>query len=562
MKINSVHALHFLGAPSKPIRFNAPIVCIAGPNGAGKSSLIESIRFGLVAMLPRGIEAKKDYPQLLTEGATKGSVTLTVDDVTMTRDIASGKLLAGEPLSEEAEDWLPTVLDAHGFAAMTSKAQRAFMFRLLQIRMDWPSIKTELDREGLREDVVDGLSALIRSGFSACAEHAHNKAVEARADWKAITGTGYGSQIAEDWRAPGADAPEEAVNTSVEAARVELLRTVSLEASQTLGALQSRFTAYTAAMKQLEGQPTDKQLEANLKKERAAMEQLDRDLEALRLKAEAHGGITAPCPHCEQLVTFDQGTFHKAAGGAAAAPGMAEAYAEAKSAIGSARANLTTLERQAARIKALRETLPDAVTQRDIDDAQAAVMKAATDLRDAEGVLRDANASAAAAAEGRKKTAQATLHHEDVKAWTQAETLMKPEGVQSTLLLRGLKPFNLRLAELAKAIGWETPRLGADFGVRIGDRPYDLHSVSERYRIDTLIAAAIAIESGIRLLLLDGFDVLDTSGRSALLGWLGTAGKDLFDTVIAAGTLKTKPDALTQQLGVHVIWLDPATTGE
>lgn len=557
MRIDSIHALNFLGAPAKPIKFTAPVVCIAGPNGAGKSSLVEAIRFGSIGLTPRNVEAKKDYALLLTEGATKGSVSLTIDGQTMTRDVASGKLLAGNPLDESVEDWLPTVLDAHRFSRMESKPQRAFMFRLLGIRMDWPSVKEELDREGLREDVVDALSVQIRAGFAACEEHCHTRATEARGAWKAITGTNYGSQIAEDWRAPGSDAPDEPVNTSVEAARVEALRGVSMTASEHLGALQARFDAYTAAMKQLEGAPTDKQLEAKIKKEGGELERLERDLEALRVKAESHGGITGPCPRCEGLITFDRGTFHKAEGAGAPGPGISEAYRDAREAVSTVRANLTALEKQAARLKALREAMPSAVTERDIADARGEVMTAAANLRDAEGVLRDANASAAAAAEGRRLTAQATLHHEDVKAWLQAETLMKPSGVQSTLLQRGLKPFNAQLAELAKGLGWDAPRLGADFALRTGDRVYQLHSESEQYRIDTIIAAAIAITSGVKVLLLDRFDVLDAPGRSELLGYLGTSGKDLFDTVIAAGTLKTRPDALAKQLGVQVIWLDP-----
>jgi len=93
-----------------------------------------------------------------------------------------------------------------------------------------------------------------------------------------------------------------------------------------------------------------------------------------------------------------------------------------------------------------------------------------------------------------------------------------------------------------------------------GTRPYDLACESEQWRADAILAAAIAKLSGLRLLLLDRFDVLEPDSRCALFDWL-IGMRDDFDTVVVAGTLKAPPSFAPED-GVQVAWLGTANNAQ
>ena len=76
-----------------------------------------------------------------------------------------------------------------------------------------------------------------------------------------------------------------------------------------------------------------------------------------------------------------------------------------------------------------------------------------------------------------------------------------------------------------------------------------------------MIAAAIAELSGVRLLLLDRFDVLDAQGREDFIYWLdGLASDGVLDSAIVAGTMKAPPSGLPEM--ILPIWLEGAAAGE
>ena len=92
-------------------------------------------------------------------------------------------------------------------------------------------------------------------------------------------------------------------------------------------------------------------------------------------------------------------------------------------------------------------------------------------------------------------------------------------------------------------------------------RPYPLLSESEKWRADAMIAAAIAELSGVRLLMLDRFDVLDAQGREDFIYWLdGMASEGVIDSAIVAGTMKALPAGLPET--IQPLWIDGAASGE
>ena len=119
-----------------------------------------------------------------------------------------------------------------------------------------------------------------------------------------------------------------------------------------------------------------------------------------------------------------------------------------------------------------------------------------------------------------KKTADAARHHADVVAWDGIGEALAPSGIPSEILAEALDPINTRLQQSAADAEWLTVGINSDMSVTCGDRPYALLSESEQWRADAMLAEAISHVSGLRLLVLDRFDVLDLKGREDLLAWL------------------------------------------
>ncbi|WP_339475250.1 hypothetical protein [Pseudomonas sp. RL_5y_Pfl2_69] len=154
-----------------------------------------------------------------------------------------------------------------------------------------------------------------------------------------------------------------------------------------------------------------------------------------------------------------------------------------------------------------------------------------------------------------RKAAQAAQHHEDVKAWTLIATALAPDGIPGEILSGALKPINDSLAKLSTIAGWPAVSIASDMAITAAGRLYTLLSESERWRCDALIGLAIAIESGLRLIVLDRFDVLLPAVRAQLLGSLiNLAKSDVIETAIVCGSLKEKPVRLPAE--INAVWIE------
>ena len=141
-----------------------------------------------------------------------------------------------------------------------------------------------------------------------------------------------------------------------------------------------------------------------------------------------------------------------------------------------------------------------------------------------------------------KKAAQATAHHQSVLAWLDLAEAFSPEGIPGEIVATALSPINNRLAQSAADTGWMTPRIDAEMRITANGRRYGSLSESEKWRCDAMLAEAISFVSDTKLLLLDGFDVIEVESRGSLMSWLTTLGEygDV-DTLICCGTLKKRP---------------------
>lgn len=161
---------------------------------------------------------------------------------------------------------------------------------------------------------------------------------------------------------------------------------------------------------------------------------------------------------------------------------------------------------------------------------------------------RDAKASAAST------TAKATQHHANIVQWLEIAEAMAPDGIPGELLSNALEPINQSLAVLAGMAKWPTVAITKDIEITSNGRRYGLCSESEKWRADTLLALAIAQISGLKLAVLDRFDVLELKARGQLLGMLCELVRlKSIDSVIMLGTMKEKPTGLPAEVTAHWI---------
>lgn len=598
MKINRITIENFLGARAVDITLNQPAVLIAGPNGAGKSSVRDGIALALTADLGR-VGLKKEAPQLIADGADAASVQLDTSAGQVSVAIARSGRIADSLKGVDLPPALPYVLDGQRFARMSPDDRRAFLFGLMGVGIGGDAVKARMAARGCDMKRVEQILPMLRAGFDAAQKEATGKARDAKAQWREITGETYGEKKAEGWQAP-AGTPVDVEQLQGAQAAVEASTKAVAEVNQQLGALreqQRQHQATKASANGLQQRAAMKpRIQEKLKRDRAELAEWQAKVEKVRAAAgvaprkglihdlarslnetlriaipfgdldahqrehlrvanadleayvEAHGPITQAAQHDMEM--------------AAKIPQYEDALRLSQSAVNHGERDLADAE---AAERALAEAdssaePPDAAA---IEAAEQQLRTAQADQKQHQDALDRLRQLQAAAQQADGKTTRANELHQAVLAWTAIGDALAPGGIPGEILAEAMEPLNDRLMHSAVVTEW--PRVGIDTDMGItqlsgtGDattvRPYALLSESEQWRADAMIAEAIAHLSGLRLLLLDRFDVLDLRGRSDLLAWMDElAESGEIETAVIFGTLKALPAKLPMTMAAH--WID------
>lgn len=554
MRIESLTTKNFLGLAGLTLQFPQGLTLIAGSNGAGKSSVLEAIRFALLGEKIRGVRLKSDLINLVTQGAKDGSVGITVDGHTYRRSLKTGEFSSASP--QNLPEVAPYVLDAQRFATLSPEDRRKFLFHLMQVETSHTAVGALLTKAEVQQDIVDEVLPMLRGGFEGAEKYAADQASQARGAWKAITGENYGSTKAENW-----EPKDESVTAQGEsddelaalAARVAEFEDVHAEALKALGAAEARARASNNPdlEKARSSLPTWKdKLVIGLRREG----ELVTEIAALELKAKETGGVYVPCPCCNELLLIDRGELKKAQAPAGdqmqASTDLAEARAEletTKSALQKLKNNIALAERMIGDADATTGDPVDlltAVKDADSNMGRAKLARSSLEIRKREREQAGA------------KVKEALKHHRSAQAWKLCADQLSPNGIPATLLAQALYPINMQLGAASDLTEWGRVEIHADMAITYGGRGYALCSESERWRIDAMVADALARISGLKVLLLDRLDVLDMAGRAAAIQWLQSIAPE-YETLIVGATLKALPNIE----GVNTFWLDDATTG-
>ncbi|HGJ8974980.1 TPA: AAA family ATPase [Pseudomonas aeruginosa] len=568
MRITKLEITNFQGLRHAALDVSAPVLLVAGHNGAGKSSLLDAISYAFTGK-PGRVAQKQHIGQLITEGAKKGEARVEwLDEAGEVQAcgvaLPSGK---GSPLADSP--FLPFVLDASRFAALDATDRRRVLFDLTGASASPAEVAKRLKAKGIDLALFEKVKPLLRSGFSAMVGQAKDYASEARGAWKAVTGENYGSEKANGWEpeAPPVIVSEE----ELESARAELQATAQDldEAQQTLGSSKrahadaqsraSRITALreTAAL-------------ADRRRNKLATDEANQDewsekvmaAEAAASGEPAHQPLT--CPHCQGAVDLQAGQLvaHQPPAKVAdpEAAKRLEEYrgylASAQRAVANSQRDLKESEDAAAQAAALEAETAQAPSAEAIANGEQAIneLRQARDASRAKLVALQEAMEAAAQREASIAKAQAA--HRDVVAWTGMADALSPTGIPAEILADAIGPVNELLQRLSGTAGWSPVQISADIDVTFGGRLYGLLSESERWRCDATLALAIATISGLRLALLDRFDVLDIPARTqqAMKLFQSLAAGGEIDTLIVAGTLK-EPMAKTPAW-LQAVWID------
>ena len=419
-------------------------------------------------------------------------------------------------------------------------------------------------------------------GFKEAHDYAAEKAREAKVLWRAVTGETYGAKKAIGWKANKPALDRAALDTAkAQSASNDEAIEKATAAVGDLSGQEKRYAEQKGRLSDLRERAGHfARIQDKLNRDEAELKTWQEKVEETRAKASGTAGKpqTFTCPCCGVVLE------HRLADGALIEyvapeqkadpeaveklPEYEKALALMESAVANGRRDLAAADSAA---KALRELEDSGLADPPDADAITAAKRLLEDLKQKRanllGQIKALDEAARAADVADKKTAEAAQHHADVAAWDLIGDALAPDGIPGEMLAEALGPINARMEQTAADTGWRSVRIAPDMGMTLAagadgeGRAYSLLSESEKWRVDAMIAEAVSHLSGLKLLVLDRFDVLDIQGRADLIAWLDIlAANAEIDTCLLFGTLKALPADLPATMGAH--WIEGGIVGK
>lgn len=579
MKLRKLAVSNFLGiATASAVLNDKTVHFFAGANASGKSSIAEAVRLAMTGDSLR-VQHKKDYAALLHDPAQKSALvevgvfdTILDDEPEMYRvHLPEGKRVAPLKNSDALEARLRCVIDSQRFARLDDKEKRRMLFDVMDVSFDGATVAKMMQARGISASCVESVKPMLRHGFDAACAEAGTMAREKKAAWRAITGEQWGSDKALAWAAAVPHFDAAAHERAIE--KYNKAQAAYDEANRRFGALKNALDAVERARKERSGITVT---QADLDSQRATLAVYERayedakkhsdglraNLSAAQEGADADAALICPC--CEASLLLLDGKLSdikklKTKAGKAEIAALRERVANADkerekraSMVIRAKQNVTDYTRALERANVLDEQIAKGSAPRAIDEAASAVSNAKVVRDEASNELAALNRAKDDAAQAGERTKKALKLHEEIGEWLAVADALAPTGIPSELLAAAFEPLNSRLLESATLSEWPIVKIHPDMLITFGGRPYSLLSESEKWRTDAMIADAIAHFSGLKLLVLDRADVLDSANRQKLVGWLYNIAED-YDTILVFATLRERPD-LPAEFGVH--WIE------
>lgn len=543
MKITGIKAQGMLRIKQVDLKCNAAIQIICGGNRHGKSSLLESLRMAISGEQVRDVTKVKDMHTLVNDGAKAGGVVVEIDN-TADKSFAL-HLPKGARSGPDITDAMRVAANGARFSEMTPDERRVFLLSLTGEAADKATIQQWLIADGCNATFAQEIMiALHASGFAGAQKEAESNATAAKQTWKLISNLTWGPKQAEGWAAPVPDVLAHDVEVLRASIKVQDDRQAGFN-EQIGAAKQAMTTAKQASDRRAALQASVTRLpELEKLLPVAIKERDDYQIKVEALRQRAKGTHRAGLVH--DLAVFVHGIKFQDDPRAIRQAELMRAYdlehgpvADGEKADPAAIASLPEHE------KGLQVLMNRAANlQRDIDAARMAkgqfdalapaqtvelpntddLNEQLTDCRAErqrlQNLLLDVEAAQRGRAEAASKTAKAKAEHEKVMAWLKIAERLSPSGIQAEMLAAALEPVNEALDQAAADTGWPLVQILPDMSMLIAGKTRNLESPSGMWRADAMIAQAVSELSGLKLLLLDGADILEPADRGVLLEWL------------------------------------------
>lgn len=566
MKINKISSVGTVAVREIEINIKSPIALICGSNRAGKSSLRDGIYHAFTGDNPHDI-LKKNYG-LLVNRDTGNNIGYTYVDYNNEQRACITLPNGTHELTEQLHSALPYVLNPSLFGSLSSDDRRRLLFDLGNLRSDGAEVKAKLLDRGCDSGKVDSVLPFLKSSFDNAHKHASDRIKEARANWKATTGEVYGDKKAVDWKAPKPEIDQE--NSNVQKMQIAQLDEEIEETSQKLGAYVATFNGAKARNSEIvrlrESVGMIDRIETKLKKDRQEVIVWDVKVKDARFVSEGvkPGNTDCICPSCNAELTFNGKELIKRDTEtpidkeiAAKLPEYEKTLTMLKNAVASGERDLVAAQFAKEKLAQMDESKGDEVTEEMIAQIKSCIEELKTGRKQAQESLDLLNKNIRLAAEADEKTKKAAGYHADAQAWDKIANALAPEGIPSEMLSAALTPINERIAENVAMLGFPgNVGIADDMTILEDDgKLYSFSSKATKLLIDSMIAEAISHVTGIKFFMVDEWDLLDSTSRSAYLNWLmDLVENNEIDTVLLFGTLKSAPTKLPRVITPY--WIE------
>lgn len=550
-----INISNLLGIKSANIT-TKPITIIAGQNGAGKSSVLAGIRMAYTGAVER-IEYKKNVSELAHNGAKSYGAQVRLDD---DKRFEFGKTFGNNHAPNNQHNLINLVTGGKRPADLKADELQKLLIELSGVSLSADEVKKRLTQAGHDEAMINLVLPKITTSFDTAESFAKSQATESKGAWKSVTGEAFGEAKAENWIAtkpqlPDVDLAELDAEYQRYSNEIEFHQSEKIRIENHNRWLKDRIA--NLEQHKANASKLDEFKELLLVAENDLSAHLD---EIKRLEVLAAGTpepIKYPCPCCDKPLMWLNGKL-EAWQHEGKAPDL-EAKAQLKRMIESKQIRESLVIRrkreieQATAAATLVESIENEIDDKqfqDLSTIEATINLAITQQREVKQKIVEAKAIFTQAEQADQKTINAKRHFTDVIAWLKIADELSPTGIRQKLINQAVSEFNELLASFGLPVV-----IGTSMAVSAFGRSYNLLSESEQWRVNTLMQLAIAIQSGIKFVAIDRFDVLHVSSRPQFLklfNSLTESGK--IETIIVAATLKEPPLGLPDSFGVY--WID------
>lgn len=408
-------------------------------------------------------------------------------------------------------------------------------------------------------------------GFEKAYEYARNKSREYKILWKSVTNETYGHQKAADWVAPKAEI-DPALEEGTRSELFGLDKAIE-ETSSAIGAGQAVMNGAKAKNSELsrlrDSAGKINRITEKLAKDRNELAMWLVNLEDAKFHAGQVGGTECVCPECDTELVFQHGVLEKRGEFKRDEEKASKVLEYQKTvemfqrAISNGERDLKDAEYAAAKLSEIEKANANVppVDEDSIKQLYEKIAQLKSDRKAVHDKLSKITDGIRQNKESDEKTTKAKQFHKDAQEWDQIAGFLAPDGIPSERLNVVLKLINDRLKISSVATGWGTVIITNDMTITCNTRRYSLLSVSAKWRVNAMIAEAISHVTGLKFLILDGFDVLSPQGRGQLIGWVNALAEcQDIDTLIMLATLKSLPTELPSSISCH--WIENGAISE